>query len=258
MLSSIWTQCAGDSELRTLRLTAWRVVESQHHISTRKLVDSAEEQSLLESLIEQSKPPDSTRGRLHYLLFTPFRYPPLRHGSRFGARHERGIWYGSETRHTAFAEVAYYRLLFIAGSHADFGTVRTPLTAFTVRMHTDHGVDLIAHPFADFRAELASPTRYGATQALGAAMRNAGVEMFRFASARDTASHAGANVGAFVPQVFGTAKPRNFEAWHCYASTQRVEFTSGDFLTKAIANRETCVFEATQFMVDGVLPMAAG
>ena len=92
MSSSIWTQCAGDSRQRPLRLSAWRVVEAQHQVSTRKLVDTLEEQSLLEDLIDAAKPPDPTQGRLHYLLSTPFRYPPLRHGSRFGTRHEPGLW----------------------------------------------------------------------------------------------------------------------------------------------------------------------
>src|SRR3954463_15070833 len=110
MSSSIWTRCAGDSEIRPLDVSPWRVVEAQHQLSTRKLVDSAEEQMLLEDLIERSKPPATAGTRLHYLLATPFRYPPLRHGSRFGSRFVRGIWYGSETRRTAFAEVAYYRL----------------------------------------------------------------------------------------------------------------------------------------------------
>src|SRR5204862_2427670 len=98
MSSSIWTRCAGDSELRALRASPWRAVEAQHQVSTRKLVDSAEEQELLEELIDRTKPPDMTAGKTHYLLATPFRYPPLRHGSRFGTRHERGIWYGSEPR----------------------------------------------------------------------------------------------------------------------------------------------------------------
>src|SRR6478672_10673303 len=116
MSSSIWTRCAGDSEIRRLQLTASRVVESQHQVSTRKLVDSNEEQALLEELIDGVKPLDVTNGKLHYLLSTPFRYPPLRHGSRFGRRHERGIWYGSLTRRPAFAEVSYYRLLFLEGT----------------------------------------------------------------------------------------------------------------------------------------------
>ena len=83
MSSSIWTRCAGDSEIRPLHTSPWRVVEAQHQVSTRKLVDSTAEQVMLEEMIDGVKPPDATGGRLHYLLFTPFRYPPLIHGSRF-------------------------------------------------------------------------------------------------------------------------------------------------------------------------------
>ena len=128
MSSSIWTRCAGDSELRRLDVSPWRVVEAQHQVSTRKLVDSNDEQSLLEEMIDRVKPPDLTGGRLHYLLFTPFRYPPLPHGSRFGGRHESGIWYGSLDHRSAFAEVAYYRLLFLEGTHASLDTVTTLLS----------------------------------------------------------------------------------------------------------------------------------
>ena len=81
MSPSIWTQCAGASRIRALKLTAWRAVEAQHQVSTRKLVDSLEEQQLLESLIDAVKPPAPHGARFHYLLSTPFRYPPLRHGS---------------------------------------------------------------------------------------------------------------------------------------------------------------------------------
>ncbi len=250
MSSSIWTRCAGDSELRPLRLSPWRVVEAQHQVSTRKLVDSADEQALLEDLIERVKPPDATGGRLHYLLFTPFRYPPLRYGSRFGARHERGIWYGSETRRTAFAEVAYYRLLFLEGTQASLGSVITQLTAFTVRMRTLRGVDLAAPPFDAHRRAIASPTRYAAAQALGSAMRAAGVELFRFPSARDAAE--GVNVGALSPAVFGSAKPHGFETWHCTADRERVELTRGDF-----SRRETHSFLRSQFLVSGALPLPA-
>ena len=127
MSRSIWMQCAGSSE-RSLTLDAWRVVESQYVVSTRKLVDSDEEQRLLEELIDGVKPPTPEgpefRG-LHYLLFTPFRHPPLRYGSRSGTTSERGIWYGSESRHTAFAEVAYYRLLFFEGTATDRADCRT-------------------------------------------------------------------------------------------------------------------------------------
>jgi len=246
MSSSIWTQCAGDSRFCSLQLHAWRVVESQHHVSTRKLVDSLAEQALLEELIDTAKPPEQTGGGLHYLLFTPFRYPPLAHGSRFGGRFERGVWYGSETRHTCFAEVAYYRFVFLAGTRADLGTVTTQLTAFTVAASTARGIDLTAPPFDAHRAEIASPARYDASQALGAAMRAAGVELFTYPSARDP---EGINVGVFSPAAFGRAKPRGFESWHCTASQARVELIELDYFQRA-----TSTFLREAFLVDGILP----
>src|SRR3990170_8489314 len=242
MSSSIWTRCAGDSELRALRLSPWRVVEAQHQVSTRKLVDSAEEQVLLEELIDSVKPPDITGGRLHYLLFTPFRYPPLAHGSRFGTRRERGIWYGSMDRRTAFAEVAYYRFLFLEGSQAELGTVETALTAFTARVRTERGIDLAAPPFDMHRRAISSPASYASSQALGTAMRNAAVEAFRYPSARDT--EGGINFGAFVPSVFGNARPRSFETWYCAASGERVDVTQGDYF-----KRDTYAFPRAQFLV---------
>jgi hypothetical protein len=250
MSSSIWTRCAGDSELRTLRLTPWRVVEAQHQLSTRKLVDSAEEQMLLEELIERSKPPAAGNPRLHYLLATPFRYPPLRHGSRFAARFERALWYGSETQRTAFAEVAYYRLIFLEGTRADLGAVTTQLTAFTVGARSQRGIDLTAAPFAAHSKAIASPSSYAAAQSLGAAMRGAGVELFRYPSARD--ADGGVNVGAFTPTVFGSAKPKALETWHCTATTTRVEFTKRDYFA-----REDFSFARQEFLVADRLPSPA-
>jgi RES domain len=250
MSSSIWTRCAGGSELRALRLAPWRAVEAQHQVSTRKLVDSADEQILLEELIDRVKPPDTTRGRLHYLLSTPFRYPPLPHGSRFGARHERGIWYGSETRRTMFAEVAYYRLLFLDGTHADLGVITTQLTAFSVRAHSAKGVDLVAPPFDAHTRAISSPSRYTATQALGAAMREAGVELVRYPSARDV--EGGVNVAAFSPGVFGAARPRNLETWHCTAMRDRVELAKRDYF-----GRGTFAYSRDEFLVAGALPAPA-
>src|SRR5262249_9923596 len=93
-----------------------RVAEPRHAASPLSLVRSHAEQALLEELIDRRKPAlpkEPEFAKLDYLLFTPFRYPPLRHGSRFGRRDERGIWFGSEARRTVFAEKAYYRFLFL-------------------------------------------------------------------------------------------------------------------------------------------------
>ena len=249
MSSSIWTQCAGDSRLSPLRIDVWRVVEAQHQVSTRKLVDTADEQILLEELIDRIKPPDRTRGSLHYLLATPFRYPPLAHGSRFAGRYQPSIWYGSETRHTALAEVAYYRFVFLAGTSAALGPIATTLTAFTARASSDRAIDLTATPFDTHRSSIASPTNYAASQSLGDAMRAAGVELFRFASARD---ETGVNVGVFAPGAFGRSKPRGFETWHCIASHEQVEFSKRDYFA-----RGSMSFSREQFLVNGHLPAPA-
>lgn len=250
MSSGIWTQCEGASRFRLLRLVAWRVVEAQHQVSTRKLVDTLAEQALLEELIDTAKPPDRTGGRLHYLLSTPFRYPPLAHGSRFASRYERGIWYGSEGLRAALAEVAYYRLVFLDGTRANLGIVTTELTAFTVRVSSERGIDLVALPFDAHRASIASPSAYGETQALGRAMRAANVELFRYPSARDT--EGGINVGILSPAAFSATKPRSMETWRCTATRAWVEIVKRDYFEPSAFS-----FAREAFLVDGGLPAPA-
>jgi hypothetical protein len=52
MSSNISTPVAQSSDARALAGICWRLVEAQHHVSTLKLVDSVDEQRLLEDLIE--------------------------------------------------------------------------------------------------------------------------------------------------------------------------------------------------------------
>lgn len=250
MSSSIWTRCAGESRVRALALDPYRVVEDQHQVATRKLVDTGAEQAVLEELIESAKPADPTGGRKHYLLATPFRYPPLPYGSRFGSRVERGIWYGSETLRAGFAETAYYRLLFLAGTRAHLGTVHTPLTVFQVRVRTSLGIDLSAPPFDVHHKTISSKTSYRVSQALGRAMRGTGIATFRYWSARDR--EGGVNVGVFRPDAFGRSRPRNFLSWHCVATTARVEMHKRDYLRP-----EMFTFPRAQFLVRGRLPLPA-
>jgi hypothetical protein len=225
-------------------------VEAQHQVATRKLVDSDEEQAMLEEVLERHKPPVVEGGRLHYLLFTPFRYPPLRHGSRFGSRRERGIWYGSESLRTAFAEVAYYRLLFLEGTTADLGLVETDLTAFRVSARTERAIDLVAPPFDRWKSLLASKTSYTATQPLGTAMREAGVEAFRYLSARDV--EGGVNVGLFTPRAFAMRRPRQRETWRSATVRGFVELSKRGYAERAVYR-----FPRRHFLVRGKLPAPA-
>jgi hypothetical protein len=249
MSSNIWTRCGGKSSLRPLAGAAWRVVESQHLVSTRKLVDSDAEQAVLEELIEGAKPP-LPAARLHWLLATPFRYPPLRHGSRFGTRAERGIWYGSERQETAFAEKAYYILLFLEGTAASLRPLELDLSAFQARVSSDRGVDLLSACFEAYRTAISSPVSYAASQRLGAEMRADGVAVFRYASARDAGG--GANVGIFDPEAFAARSPRPPQTWHCLATADVIELRKKDVFA-----RVTLVFPRRQFERAGRLPSPA-
>ncbi len=93
MTFDIWKECNGEKNITTFNEIAWRVAELQEKTSTRKLVDSIEEQKVLEELIDESKPPllKSQIG-FHPLLYTPFRYLPLKNGSRFGKKTEPSFW----------------------------------------------------------------------------------------------------------------------------------------------------------------------
>jgi hypothetical protein len=240
-------------DLRPLSAKPWRAVEAQHVNSTRKLVDSDAEQESLEALIDGVKPPPPEGPEfvgLHYLLSTPFRYPPLPHGSRFGVRAERGIYYGSETRRAMFAEVAYYRLLFLEGTAADIPRIQIELTVFRVPVRTRRGVDLTRGPFLGRAGRISSPVSYAFSQRLGARMRASGVEAFRYRSARDR--EGGANVGLFTPRVFASKRPSGFETWRCVAAPRLVEFSQRDFRHKAAFS-----FPREEFEVDGRLPSPA-
>ena len=253
MSQSIWTQCAGASSLRAFEGDAWRVVENQQLIGTRKLVDSELEHELLERLIDGAKPGPRREPEfdgVHYLLATSFRYPPLRDGSRFGVRAARGLWYGSEEIRVALAEVAYYRLLFLEGTKADIAPLMVELTAFQARLRTDRAADLTVAPFVDAAEAISSPTQYEPAQQLGADMRSDGVVLFRYASARD--AQGGVCIGLFSPLAFARKQPFNFKLWHCVVDRRGVELSRKDFIEKASFS-----FPREQFLVGGELPSPA-
>ena len=252
MSPSIWTQCAGPSEVRPLRGRFCRVVEAQFRNSTRKLVDSDAEQQVLEELIDRRAklPVPAGFEDLHYLLYTPFRHPPLRNGSRFGTRTERGILYGARELPTAFAEVAYYRLVFLEGTAADLGELQIELTAFWFGIAAASAVDLSQPPFREHEARISSKTRYAPAQRLGADMRAAGVQACLYVSAR--AEGRQLNVAVFE-NVFRPRRPVREEAWSCTARRARVDFRA----RRLLGREERRSFPRAQFEVAGRLPAPA-
>lgn len=235
---------------RRLLLKAFRVVESQYIVATRKLVDTDDEQELLEALIDKVKPPvPAGMEHLHPLLFTPFRHPPLAWGSRFGTRSERGIWYGAIALSTSFAEVAYYRLVFLEGTRADISPITVELSAFTADIDGKRGLQLWRPPFATYEAQICSKTTYAASQVLGREMRAAGIDVFTFTSARDP--ERGRNVALFTP-CFSRSRPTVSRTYVCTASRANVDIARKDILKRA---PERYAFVRGVFEVDGRLPI---
>lgn len=185
MSSSTWTPRAVASRATSRRLSLWRAVEAQHVASTIRLVDGLAEQELLEQMLETSKPPlSSAFNWLHYLLATPFRYPPPPGGSRFRSTEDPGVFYGADERRTACAELGYWRWRFLADSDGLERIGPAPQTLFRVAVRT-RGIDLRQKPFVRDARLWTSPGDYRATQAFGRVAREAGIGLIRYRSVRD-------------------------------------------------------------------------
>ncbi len=81
---------------------------------------------------------------MHYLLTTPFRYPPLKHGSRFANKQGPSLFYGSESIQTTLSESAYYRFLFWSGmvEPPSSANLTTEHTVFSANYSALSGLDL--------------------------------------------------------------------------------------------------------------------
>lgn len=173
------------ASLRRRRAVLWRGVEAQHRVATMKVVDSVDEQDLLEALLERSKPPLPPQAEdLHYLIATPFRYLGA-WPSRFRGPGEPGIWYGAERLDTACAEVGYWRWRFAMDSDGlRAAPVLSELTFFEATV-SGPVVDLAAAPWNAFQGRWMDPADYAGCQQLARAAREAGVAWIRYRSVRD-------------------------------------------------------------------------
>ncbi len=231
--------------------TLKRVVENQEQKVTVALVDSLEEHEVLESLLEDSKPIGAdgvSLARFDYLLRTPWRYPPLPWGSRFGRRFEPSLFYGAQSDAALFAEAAYYRLVFVAGMEAPFrDRVISQHTLFEARFQSDQGYDLCAAPFQKHETTLRHRSRYQPCQQLGSVLRDRGAAAIKYFSARTVEKEV--CVALFSPAALKSRKHLNPRSGICETSPDGVTFSVGNELHRL--GRE-------QFLVDGTLPLPAG
>ena len=198
--------------MRRISAKPWRVVEAQHRASTMRLVDTLDEQRALEDLLEASKPAlPGAAAKLHYLLATPFRYPaPPPSGSRFRGIGDPGVWYGADVVHTALAEVAYWRLRFLADSPATPDLPPVPHTAFRASI-AGTAIVLQQSPFDRQHKQWEDPASYEATQPLARTARDAGVALIRYRSVRDPQHRAA--VAVLTPVAFRKTAPLEQHVW---------------------------------------------
>lgn len=184
------------------------------------LVDSLDEQHVLERVLEESKPevPGAAR-RLGYLLFTPFRYPPPPGGSRFRAVSDPGVFYAADLVRTACAELGYWRWRHLLDTPSLAAMPQRAQTVFRVKVGGDT-VDLREPPFARDAVDWTSPDDYSACQRFARVAREAGIEVIRYRSVRDPES--GGCAAVMTPSAFARPVPIEQQTWVLSVFRERV------------------------------------
>ncbi len=227
--------------------SGWRMVESQREAATLSITSSMEHQSILEALLEDQSKPNYLPGSedLHYLLKTPFRYPPLKWGSRFGRLTDPGMFYGSREIATAVAECAYYRFVYLAGlSQPPPGRITTKHRLFKFDYRTTSGLSLLQRPFTEM-PELQSKTHYQQSQQLGDYARSAGVQLIEYASARSFV--AGVNYAMIHPAAFISRQPLE--------SVENILCLLSETICSFKVNGSIYTFERNKFDDNAVFPV---
>jgi len=243
LLTTVLLEIGG---LKTCSTKVFRIVETQEAAATTALVDDLDEQYLLEQLLDQVKPTyRAGTEKLHYLISTPFRYPPLKYGSRFGDITMPSYFYASEQIETALAECAFYRLVFLHDMAVAYEKpIKSNHIAFSVNIASEAVADLTAVKSKRIAALLRSPTQYSLTQQLGKVLtQEMGAEVIKFYSARDI---AGINVAIAKPAVIKSTQPENSVNWMCHSTLNKISF-----ITKG---GRPISFSIGDFVVDGELP----
>jgi len=227
--TAFWRRVLTHADPGGLMGTLKRMVENQEQKVTVALVDNLAEHEILEGLLEDSKPGGLFHKRLQrldYLLRTPWRYPPLKWGSRFGRRFEPSLFYGALSDAALFAEAAYYRLVFIEGMDKPFGDrVISQFTVFEANYQTGNGMDLTRPPFIKHKKVLRHKSQYLPCQVLGTELRERGIEAITYLSARADGDEI--NVALISPAALRSRKHRNTRHGLCETRADEVSFRLG-------------------------------
>ena len=210
-----------------LHMPAFRMVETQYVAATMRLVDSADEQLLLEEMLEASKPPlPQQASGLHYLLAAPFRYVPQT-GSRFRAVNSPGIWYGADDAYCACAEIAYWRQRFLLDSAGLLKQMLSTEHSMYEASVQGTALDLLSQPWVLAQELWMHPSDYTETQKLATWIHESQTEVtwVRYASVR-ASGHVCAAV--FDPRSLTMVTPDGrYEQWHCNTTADKVTLSNG-------------------------------
>jgi hypothetical protein len=226
-----------------------RMVETQEYAATTSLVDDLEEQAILEQILDDFKPlyADDTQN-LHYLISTPFRYPPLKYGSRFGAMTEPSYFYASESIQTCLAEAAFYRFYLIDGTETPFPKmIQSEHSLFFVKVVSNNTLDLTQISDADTQQRLSDPQSYSLTQQVGQNARKAGADLLRYFSAR--CQEQGINVAVDNHTIIQSKKPEDKIEYICQLDPQT------GILRLSQPRTFPVMFTREQFLIAGEMPM---
>lgn len=205
MSFTTWTPPALLSKSRQWRGDIWRMVDAQYTAGGMKLVDTREEQDILDTLLQASLPalPEIFR-KLDPLLAAPFRSCTLRAGSRFRAASDPGVFYGATEVDTACAEMGYWRWKFLHDA-LDMPDIK-PIahTAFKSEVAT-LAIDLRDPAFKHDENHWQHKSSYTATQALARTARAAHLGAICYASARDP--QQGECAALLTPAAFASVTP---------------------------------------------------
>jgi len=190
---------------RAWRGRVWRVVDAQYTAGALKLVDSREEQDVLDLMLIASQPPlPAAFFRLDPLLASPFQSHPLRTGSRFRASTDPGVFYGALAVDTACAEQGYWRWKFLQDAVELDEIKPVAHTAFESEIAT-LAIDLRDPDFIADQALWMDPIRYASTQQLAASARAANLGAIRYASVRDPEHRE--CIAVLTPAAFASNTP---------------------------------------------------
>jgi hypothetical protein len=222
-------------------------VEAQHVAATMALVDSLEEQQALERILDEAKPPVPQAARkLHWLLFTPFRYPPPPRGSRFRGPNDPGVFYGADEIRTACAELGYWRWRHLLDTPALAAMPTKPQTVFRTAI-AGAAIDLRRAPFAAARARWTDPADYAHCQAFARTAREAAVAAIRYESVRDP-QHAGC-AAVLAPAAFARVSPLDQQTWMLSVSRERVVWQR-----TAVTREQAFLFDAATWRAPAPAP----